>query len=76
MAFQRILVPLDGSPLAEKAIPYARAVAHEDGVLFYAQVVPKSEAIHGLTGGTVATAGEVGARTMVALLMLRESQRS
>ena len=60
VAFQRILVPLDGSPLAEQAIPYARAVAHEDGVLFYAQVVPKSEAIHGLTGGTVATAGEVG----------------
>ena len=60
MAFQRILVPLDGSDLAEQAIPFARAVAHEDGTLYYAQVVPKAESIHGLTGGTVATAGEVG----------------
>ena len=60
MAFDRILVPLDGSELAEQAIPFARAVAREAGTLIYAQVVPKAEAIHGLTGGTVASAGEVG----------------
>jgi nucleotide-binding universal stress UspA family protein len=61
MAFSKILVPLDGSTLAEQAIPYARAVAQDDGTLIYAQVVPQSEAIHGLTGGTVASAGDVGA---------------
>jgi nucleotide-binding universal stress UspA family protein len=60
VAFDRILVPLDGSELAEQAIPFARAVAREAGTLVYAQVVPKAEAIHGLTGGTVASAGEVG----------------
>jgi len=61
VGFNRILVPLDGSELAEQAIPYARAVARDAGTLIYAQVVPKAEAIHGLTGGTVASANEVGA---------------
>ncbi len=60
MSFNRILVPLDGSELAEQAIPFARAVARDTGTLIYAQVVPKAEAIHGLTGGTVASASEVG----------------
>lgn len=61
MAFNKILVPLDGSTLAEQAIPYARAVAQDDGTLIYAQIVPKADAIHGLTGGTVASAGDVAA---------------
>jgi len=61
MAFNKILVPLDGSTLAEQAIPFARAIARDDGTLVYAQIVPKADAIHGLTGGTVATAGDVGA---------------
>jgi nucleotide-binding universal stress UspA family protein len=60
VAFDRILVPLDGSELAEQAIPYARAAAREEGILIYAQVVPRAESIHGLTGGTVASASEVG----------------
>lgn len=61
MAFNKILVPLDGSTLAEQAIPYASAVAKNDGTLIYAQIVPKADAIHGLTGGTVASAGDVSA---------------
>jgi nucleotide-binding universal stress UspA family protein len=61
VAFNRILVPLDGSELAEQAIPFARAVARDEGTLIYAQIVPRAEAIHGLTGGTVASASEVGA---------------
>lgn len=61
MAFNKILVPLDGSTLAEQAIPFARAVAKDDGTLIYAQIVPKADAIHGLTGGTVASAGDVAA---------------
>jgi nucleotide-binding universal stress UspA family protein len=61
MAFSKILVPLDGSVLAEQAIPFASAVAKNDGTLIYAQIVPKAEAIHGLTGGTVASEGDVSA---------------
>ena len=31
MAFEKILVPLDGSDLAERALPYARAIAKTRG---------------------------------------------
>ncbi len=31
MAYQKVLVPLDGSELAERAIPYAKAIAKSEG---------------------------------------------
>jgi nucleotide-binding universal stress UspA family protein len=39
--FKKILVPLDGSALAEKALPYARTLAQKfGGTLLLAQVLP------------------------------------
>lgn len=37
---KRIVVPLDGSPIAEQALPYARAIAAPDAELVLVQVVP------------------------------------
>jgi len=46
MAFQKVLVPLDGSTLAERAIPYARAVVARNGgevVLFTVATITAAE---------------------------------
>ncbi len=61
VAFNRVLIPLDGSELAEQAIPFGHAVAHEAGTMIYAQVVPEAEPLKSLTGGPVASADEVAA---------------
>lgn len=61
MAFSKILVPQDSSLLAEQAIPFAQAMASDEGTLIYLMVVPQADAIHGLTGSTVASSTEVGA---------------
>ncbi len=61
MAFSKILVPQDSSLLAEQAIPFAQALASDDGTLIYLMVVPQADAIYGLTGSTVASSAEVGA---------------
>ncbi len=61
MAFNRVLIPLDGSELAEQSIPFAHAVTQENGTLVYVQVVPEAEPIKSLTGGPVASADEVAA---------------
>jgi nucleotide-binding universal stress UspA family protein len=54
-----VLVPLDGSPLAEQAIPYAQAVAGQDGKLVFVHVLPEPEPIYGLLGDTLVPADEV-----------------
>lgn len=59
MAFNRVLIPLDGSDLAEQAIPFAHAVTQDDGTMIYVQVVPEAEPLKSLTGGPVASADEV-----------------
>jgi nucleotide-binding universal stress UspA family protein len=61
VAFNRVLVPLDGSELAEQAIPFAHAVTQDAGTMIYVQVVPEAEPLRSLTGGPVATADEVAA---------------
>ena len=45
-----ILVPLDGSPLAEQALPYAQALLTPGAELTLLDVVEEPEAIHGMSG--------------------------
>jgi nucleotide-binding universal stress UspA family protein len=59
VAFNRVLIPLDGSDLAEQAIPFAHAVTQDQGTMIYVQVVPEAEPLRSLTGGPVASAEEV-----------------
>ena len=47
---QPVLVPLDGSALAEQALPYAQALVAPGGALTLLKVVEPSESIHGLSG--------------------------
>jgi nucleotide-binding universal stress UspA family protein len=56
---QRILIPLDGSALAERAIPFARALAGDDGTLTFLHVVPDPEPLRGVFGERLATADDV-----------------
>lgn len=55
----RVLVPLDGSSLAEQAIPYAQAVAGKDGALVFLHALPEPEPIYGLLGDVLVPADEV-----------------
>lgn len=55
----RLLVPLDGSPLAEQALPYARAIATDTTEIILLEVVPWAEEIRTVLGKVVATAAEV-----------------
>lgn len=55
----RILVPVDGSDLAEQAIAYASALAGPSSKLFLLRVVPHAEAIKSIWGGVVATEAQV-----------------
>lgn len=45
MGYQKILVPLDGSPLAERALPYARAIAQatKGKIILFAVGTPPPE---------------------------------
>ena len=45
-----ILVPLDGSPLAEQALPYAQVLLPPGGELILLEVVENLEPIHGMSG--------------------------
>ncbi|MGH2562185.1 MAG: universal stress protein [Thermomicrobiales bacterium] len=56
-----ILVPLDGSPLAEQAIPCASALAGEDAQLLFVQVTLVPEAVRGTLGDVTASREEVAA---------------
>lgn len=55
----RILVPLDGSYLAEQAIPYAVALAGTDGEIVFFEATPEAEPRRDLSGDIKATAAEV-----------------
>jgi nucleotide-binding universal stress UspA family protein len=59
MSTTRVLVPLDGSPLAEQVIPYAAALAGTDGELLFLHVVPEVEPLRGLFGTQIASGDEV-----------------
>jgi nucleotide-binding universal stress UspA family protein len=45
-----ILVPLDGSPLAEQALPYAQALLAPGAELTLLDVVEEPEPVHGMSG--------------------------
>lgn len=73
----RILVPLDGSPMAEQAIAYAAAIAGNDGQITFLHVVPQPEPLRGLFGGQIASVDEVlhMARETGAALMTETIER-
>ncbi|MCC6312481.1 MAG: universal stress protein [Thermomicrobiales bacterium] len=58
-----ILVPLDGSPLAEQALPYARALLAPGAALILLEVVAEPESVAGLWGQNFVTADEMGQLT-------------
>ncbi len=55
----RIAVPVDGSELAEHAIPYASAVAGREGMVTLIHVMPDPEPLRGLFGTEMASVVEV-----------------
>ena len=57
--FTRILVPLDGSPRSEEALPYALAVAGPRAALTVLHVVPDAEPLRKPLGQITKTADEV-----------------
>lgn len=59
MAVNHILVPLDGSSLAEQAVPYALAIVKPGGTVTLFRAVPKPESIRDPLGGTLMTEQEV-----------------
>ena len=54
-----ILVPLDGSPLAEQALPYAQALLAPGGELTLLKVVEEPDPIHGMRGQPLVPAEDV-----------------
>lgn len=60
-ASPNVLVALDGSNLAECAVPYALAVRTPGSVLVLINAVPDPEPVHGLLGNTVTTKDDVTA---------------
>jgi nucleotide-binding universal stress UspA family protein len=55
-----VLVPLDGSYLAEHAIPYGRALAGPEGQLIFLEVIPEPEPIRGLMGNLIVNEEDAG----------------
>lgn len=62
---QHILVPLDGSPLAEQAIPYALSLIAPGGAITLLRVIPRPEPIHDPLGGILMSEQEVLGRYRV-----------
>lgn len=56
---QRILIPSDGSPFSEQALPYARAIGGVDAEFVLVQVTPRAEALYGLLGNRLLSAEQV-----------------
>jgi nucleotide-binding universal stress UspA family protein len=48
--FDRILVPLDGSPIAEQALAYVQSIARSDFEVLLIRVMPEPDPIHGQSG--------------------------
>ncbi len=59
MRGSKILIPLDGSRLAEQAIPYAAAAAGPEGEITFFHVVPGPEPLRDLYGGQIASEQDV-----------------
>ncbi|MBI2872262.1 MAG: universal stress protein [Chloroflexi bacterium] len=71
--YQRILVPLDGSELAERVLPHATALASRMGAeLLLVQVVPLSSQLAMLAAGNI----EVGAAGGAPLAAMAEAEEA
>jgi nucleotide-binding universal stress UspA family protein len=57
--FTRVLIPLDGSTLAEQALPYARSLAGDRAVFYPLGVVAPPDPDRDMAGRMVATVDEV-----------------
>ncbi len=58
----RILVPLDGTPQSEHALPYAQALATTETTIVLLEVLPEPEPERGLLGNVTKSAAVVGQR--------------
>ncbi|MBA2277377.1 MAG: universal stress protein [Chloroflexia bacterium] len=56
----RILVPLDGTPLSQQALPYAQALAVTPADVILLEVLPEPEPQRGLLGNVTMSAAAVG----------------
>lgn len=72
--FDRILVPLDGSPLAEQALPYVQTIARPGTEVILIRVTPAAEPIRDLLGRVVVSTDE--SRRRIHQYTLKELQRT
>jgi nucleotide-binding universal stress UspA family protein len=63
LGLERILVPLDGSAVAEQSIPYVAALAADNAEITFIQVVSEGHSERDMLGHVVVPAGEVGHRS-------------
>jgi nucleotide-binding universal stress UspA family protein len=56
--FDRILIPLDGSPIAEQALPYVQTIARSDTEVILLRVMPEPQAMYDLHSHLVVAADE------------------
>lgn len=60
-ALEKVLVPIDTSEVAERAIPWARAVAGDSGKVVLLEVVPVASAVRSIGGQVIGTAETIQA---------------
>lgn len=60
-ALEKVLVPIDTSEVAERAIPWARAVAGDSGEVVLLEVVPVASAVRSIGGQVIGTAETIQA---------------
>ncbi len=60
-AISRILVPIDTSEVAERAIPWAKSVAGDRAEIVLLEVIPVSSAVRSIGGQVIATAETIQA---------------
>ncbi|MDQ2683119.1 MAG: universal stress protein [Chloroflexota bacterium] len=57
--FRRVLVPIDGSDLSERAVPFAVSIAGDGGTVVLLQVLPEAEPLRKPLGAITMSADEV-----------------
>ena len=72
--FNSILVALDGSDLAEQALPFALAIAGDGGTVTLLQAIPDAESLRKPFGAILMTGEEV--QEMLAGLALKDLERA
>ncbi len=61
-SMQRLLVPVDGSATAERAVSWASALAGDTGEIMLMLVTPKTDDIHDLEGSIVSKSSDLSKR--------------